>query len=84
MSVVLTNKTVKCRKNHKCGWCGDQIDYDDQAHYRSGIYDGEFFSEYMHPECWDALGRSDMSLVDYEFSPMEQQRGKTYEESHYG
>ena len=81
MSVDLTSKQVKCRKSHRCDWCGEIIKAGNVAHYRSGVHDGEFFSSYMHMECWDALGRSDLGCDD-EFYPMDQKRGKTFEESH--
>ena len=81
MSVELTSKTVKCRKRHRCDWCGEKIEPGDTAHYRTGVHNGEFFSEYTHPECWVALGNSDLGYDD-EFTPMDQQRGKTYDESH--
>lgn len=77
----LTNKDVKCRKVHRCVWCGEQINVGDNAHYRSGIYEGEFFSDYWHPECHEAMMRSDFGYEN-EFNPMDQKRGKTYEDSH--
>jgi len=77
----LTSKNVRCRKLHRCNWCGEQINVGDTAHYRSGIYENEFFLEYMHIECWDAMNRSDLGYEN-EFNPMDQMRGKTYEESH--
>ena len=81
MSVELTSKQVKCRKKHRCDWCGEVIEASYEAHYRTGIHDGEFFTEYMHPECWDALGKSDLGYDD-NYYPRDQQRGKTYDESH--
>lgn len=75
----LTLKTVKTRKAHRCTWCGEQINVGASAQYRTGVWDGDFFSEYYHPECYDAMARSD-DLE--EFDPMDQLRGKTFEESH--
>lgn len=75
MSTELTSKDIKkCRKKHRCGWCGEWIEAGDPAHYRSGIYEGDFFTEYMHPGCWNALLHSD--LYDKEFEPMMQYRGE--------
>lgn len=79
--VTLTDKDVKCRKEHRCTWCGERTSIGEKAHYRTGIYEGHFFTEHWHQECWDALLRSDLGYDD-EFYPMDQQRGKTYDESH--
>lgn len=77
--VLLTDKVVKCRKPHRCGWCGEGINPGDPANYRSGKYEGDFFSDYMHPECDIAMFNSDD--LDEGFYPHEQKRGKTLEES---
>lgn len=84
MSVELTNKTVTCRKNHRCEWCGEWIEKGARAQYRSGVHDGEMFSGHQHPECYAAMRSSDASDFDdgCGFMPMEQQRGKTMGESH--
>lgn len=80
MSVDLTSKPVKCKKRHRCEWCGEMVDVCEMAHYRSGIYEGDFFSAYFHPECWDALGKG-LDGED-EFMPFDQLRGKSFAESH--
>jgi hypothetical protein len=77
----LTTKEVKCRKSHQCTWCGEIIEAGKTAHYRSGLHEGYFFSEHWHLECWAAMMNSDIGYDD-EFYPMDQQRGKTYDESH--
>jgi hypothetical protein len=77
----LSSKELTCRKEHRCAWCGEQMDKGEKAHYRSGLYEGDFFSEHWHPECWTAMLSSDLGYDD-EFYPMDQQRGKTYDESH--
>jgi len=51
----------------------------EKAQYRSGVYDGNFFSEYWHIECFDAMQRSE---YNEEFYPFDQKRGETYEDSH--
>ena len=80
-TVQLTEKELTCRKRHRCTWCGEQIEAGEKAHYRSVVHEGDFFSEHWHPECWTAMIGSDLGYDD-EFYPMDQQRGKTYEESH--
>ncbi len=81
MSVELTNKIVKCRKSHPCDWCGEGIKTGEEAHYRTGVYDGDFYHGYLHDECHTALLDSDFGYDD-EYTLRGQQRGKTLEESH--
>jgi len=80
-TIDLTNKIVKCRKPHRCGWCGENINIGEPAYYRAGVHDGDFFAEHQHIECWESLKNSDFGYDD-EYYPMEQKRGKTYDESH--
>jgi hypothetical protein len=75
----LKEKTVQCRKPHRCEWCGEKIESGDFAKYRVTIWEGEFMTDYMHPECFDALCNS--SDLDEGFDSYAQERGKTYEES---
>jgi hypothetical protein len=83
MSIELTNKTVTCRKSHLCEWCGEVIEKGDQAQYRSGVHEGDFFSGHQHIECYEAMTNSDYDDFDYGgFDPMCQKRGKTMGESH--
>lgn len=76
-NIELTNKTVKCRKIHKCVWCGIKIQINEKSQYTSGIYDNEFYSNYFHMECYKALLDSDLSDYDYEFQLYEQEYGKS-------
>lgn len=50
--VELTNKVMKCRVKHTCIWCGEFIYPMQKAVYRSGVYEGNFFSDYWHEECF--------------------------------
>ena len=81
MSITeLKNKQVACRKDHRCCWCGEVVEAKSLAQYRSGVFEENFFSDYFHPECYGAMVDSDFDGDD-EFCPMEQVRGKTWEES---
>lgn len=83
MNALLTNKTVKCKKKHRCDWCGEVIEPGEIASYRSGIFEGEFFNGHMHLECYSAMNSSDRDdFEDGGFDPMCQKRGKTMRESH--
>ena len=54
----LTNKTVKTRKFHQCVSCGEWISVGDKAQYRAYIFEGDFNSDYLHPECHEAMKTS--------------------------
>ncbi len=47
----LNYKEVKCRKPHKCSYCGIQISVNEKAINYSGIYDKEFQHGYICKHC---------------------------------
>ena len=55
----LQDKEVVCRKNHLCGWCNQTIKSGNKAQYRAYTFDGDFVSEWQHPECYLAMCASD-------------------------
>ncbi|SRR5260370_32045960 len=57
MTTEFTNiRTVKkVRKNHMCEWCAGKINSGDACEYFSQVFDGEFHTFWMHPECRDAF-----------------------------
>jgi hypothetical protein len=81
MVTELTNKVVKPRKRHRCDWCCEWCEPGEPAHYRVSIFDGDFCAGYLHPECHEAMVKSDWSEYE-EFTPGDQKRGKTMDESH--
>jgi hypothetical protein len=70
----------KCRKQRRCVWCNEFIEVGQAAWKRVCIHNGYFNSEYWHPECWDAMQKSDLGYDD-EFYFGEQKRGLTIKES---
>jgi len=70
-TAYLQDKTVTCKKAHFCEWCGEPIARGDTAQYRSGVFNGDFYSTYEHPECYEAMQKSDFE--EYYFG--DQQRG---------
>ena len=76
-NVIFVDKNVKCRSPHECMWCGEGIKIGDKAHYRTGFFDGAYFHERMHPECWKALNRSNLGDDDG-YEPKSQKRGRKY------
>lgn len=77
----LSTKQVKCSKPHTCEWCGEGIAQGDLADYRAYKYEGDFNSDYMHPECSEGsrLSRQDEDLredfLDFGFESGAQFRG---------
>jgi hypothetical protein len=77
MNAEFENKKIIAKKPHRCNWCGERIEISESSIYRKGIYEDEFYGDYYHLECDDALYKSD--LDDNEFDPMTQKRGITYD-----
>jgi hypothetical protein len=51
----IENKDVTVRKQHRCAWCAEAIYKSDAARFRVYVFDGEFTSDWMHPECYQAM-----------------------------
>lgn len=66
----------KTRKPHSCGWCDRIIIAGSAAHYSAGVFEGDFYSQHLHPEC--AAARDSMSYRDLEdgWSPGDFARGR--------
>jgi hypothetical protein len=47
----LRSKDVKVRKPRGCEWCAERINAGESAHYRAYVFEGDFMTGYMHPEC---------------------------------
>lgn len=66
---------VKTRKEHKCGFCGEDICKGNEAYFVSGIYDNEFINYYWckrckefvdsHSECFDSIQEDGFEYGDY-------------------
>lgn len=54
----IKNKPVRAvRKPHRCAWCAERVEKGESAQYRAYVFDGDFGSDWMHPECADAMAR---------------------------
>lgn len=79
----ISNKTVKCRKEHKCVWCGERIDAGELADRCVCSEDSRIYSVHSHQECVDAMNlairdeKCDPENIDWGSQP----RGMTEEES---
>jgi hypothetical protein len=58
----LSAKVVIVRKPHSCGWCAHRIEVGEHANFRSYVFDGDLQSDWMHPECQQAMA----AYPDYE------------------
>jgi len=67
---VLKDKILIASKEHKCTWCGEQIEKGEAYHYYTGIHDGHFQTTHLHIECSDELAeKASYWGEDYEFAP---------------
>jgi len=71
--VELKEKTVVCRKDHYCEWCGESVVKGEKSLYRCYMLDNDFKSGYLHLECYSALHRwiDEVGEVSFEFGSME-------------
>ena len=73
-------RTIRARKRRRCEWCGESIEVGEVCILRKYKFDGDFNNCRQHPECHDAMQKSDLGWEQsFEFG--EQRRGKTMEES---
>jgi len=81
MSGTSSNPTTqKARKGHRCSWCGEPINPGEE--YTRWRYYGDdgVGTVKMHPECEAAQQREVDQGGENEFTPYEQERGRsTYE-----
>ncbi len=71
----IQEKRVKARFTHWCEWCGWGINKGTICVYRAYKFDGEFTSEFMHIECFDAMKSCDD--ISEGFEPGEFEQGTT-------
>jgi hypothetical protein len=45
----------KARKDHRCTYCGEDINKGDVYVFQKGNWDGRWFESKMHPECFDDM-----------------------------
>ena len=68
-------KEVTTRKPHYCEWCAETIPSGDRAQYRAYVFDGEFCSGWQHPECFEAMEKSDPFYISEGWMPGDVTRG---------
>lgn len=56
--------TVKGRKDYDCEWCDEKILKGESQVSRVYKFEGELVSGRMHPECFEAMGKSSHEISD--------------------
>lgn len=74
--MVMKNKAVVTRKSHRCEWCDEVICAGEPAQYRVYICDGEFCHGWQHPECYQAMLKTDRNILTNGWLPGSFKRGK--------
>ena len=59
----------KAAKAHRCTYCAEPIVAGDEYVFQKGNYDGRWYENKMHPECFE-----DMCEGDGEFTPYSNER----------
>ena len=78
----IRSKAVKVRKNHVCAWCAELINPGESAQYRAYVFDGDFQTDWMHPECADAMHRyPDQYVLGDGWCPGDFARGSVSDET---
>lgn len=57
-------------KQRLCIYCGEMIEVGQVYNKQSGVWDGDWFTNHYHPECWDDLRVSG----EDEFTPYSAER----------
>lgn len=45
----------KARKAHRCTYCAEAIAVGEHYVHQTGVYDGRWYANKMHPECFQEL-----------------------------
>lgn len=71
----ISSVDVKVRKTHMCGWCSEWIKTKEPARARVYVLDGDLISDWMHPECFDAMNASRNEDICEGWMPGDFERG---------
>jgi hypothetical protein len=72
----ISTKPVKVRKPHRCEWCAGGINKGEPAQARAYVFDGEFVSGHMHPDCYEAMNNSSREVVSEGWMAGDFERGQ--------
>jgi hypothetical protein len=57
----------KARKRHVCTYCANHIEHGERYTAQSGVYEGDYYTNKFHAECWAEL----LTFDEFEFCPGE-------------
>lgn len=66
------------RKAHRCTYCAEPIAVCEHYVHQTGVYDGKWYTNKMHPECL-AMHQADADKYgerEWEYSPYSHERPK--------
>ncbi len=63
-------KTIRARKTRRCIYCGEAISVGHNYTRQSGVFEGDWFTNHYHPECYD----DPSDLDELEFTPYNNDR----------
>ena len=72
----IADREVIARKPHRCGWCGYKMAKGDRARYRVYVLDRELTTDWMHPDCYDAMNKSAREAICDGWMPGDFERGE--------
>jgi len=58
------------RKAYRCTYCAEAVNAGDHYVHQTGVYDGHWYTNKMHPECFEEL----CDDGDWEFTPYSNER----------
>ena len=67
MSDFFTTRKMKSLKERKCSLCGETIEVGERYSRYSGKYEGDFFDEKYHIDCYDLIGKYCLSTGENEY-----------------
>ena len=58
------------RKSHQCTYCAEEIDAGAEYAHQTGVYEGRWYTNKMHPECFEDM----CGIGNGEFTPYSNDR----------
>jgi len=65
MYFSFVERHVTTRKPHRCEWCNETIETGSEAFYRAYKIDDDFLCGWQHPECEQAMRRTEEVLDEW-------------------
>lgn len=69
MSFFNITRVKACRKPTRCYWCGEIIEIGKPKTTTATVFEGDFQTSNLHPECFDALQRWQAAEPGEEYWP---------------